>query len=79
MVDNKPVLIDLDSMRQHKTYFTSRVAHLKDLSRFMQNWQNAPALYNAFVKTFKVVYPDMLILIKAGIGANRDKSKEISS
>jgi tRNA A-37 threonylcarbamoyl transferase component Bud32 len=75
MVDNKPVLIDLDSMRQHKKYFTSSVAHLKDLNRFMQNWQNDIALYNAFVKTFKVVYPDVAILIKAGIGQN----KEISS
>jgi tRNA A-37 threonylcarbamoyl transferase component Bud32 len=79
IVDNMPVLIDLDSMRQHKKYFSSSVAHLKDLNRFMQNWQNQPALYNAFVKTFKVIYPDVAILIKAGIGANIDMVKEISS
>jgi tRNA A-37 threonylcarbamoyl transferase component Bud32 len=72
IVDNRPVLIDLDSMCQHRTYFSSSVAHLRDLSRFMQNWQNEPALYNAFVKTFKVVYPDISILIKAGIGQNKE-------
>jgi tRNA A-37 threonylcarbamoyl transferase component Bud32 len=72
IVDNKPVLIDLDSMHQHKMYFSSRVAHVKDLNRFMQNWQNQPALYNAFVKTFKVVYPDVAILIKAGIATNKE-------
>jgi tRNA A-37 threonylcarbamoyl transferase component Bud32 len=79
MLDNKPVLIDLDSMRQHKTYFSSSVVHLKDLNRFMQNWKNDIALYNAFVKTFKVVYPDVAILIKAGIGANKDMFKEINN
>jgi tRNA A-37 threonylcarbamoyl transferase component Bud32 len=72
MLDCKPVLIDLDSMRQHKTYFSSSVVHLKDLNRFMQNWQNDIALYNAFVKTFKVVYPDVAILIKAGIATNKE-------
>jgi tRNA A-37 threonylcarbamoyl transferase component Bud32 len=75
MQGTQPVLIDLDSMRQHKTYFTSSVAHLKDLNRFMQNWQNDIALYNAFVKTFKVVYPDISILIKAGIATNKELIK----
>jgi tRNA A-37 threonylcarbamoyl transferase component Bud32 len=79
MVDNKPVLIDLDSMQQHSTYARSSVAHLRDLNRFMQNWQNEPALYNAFVKTFKVVYPDISILVKAGIGQNIDMFKEINN
>lgn len=75
MQGTQPVLIDLDSMRQHKSYFSSSMAHLKDLNRFMQNWQNEPALYNAFVKTFKVVYPDISILIKAGIATNKELIK----
>jgi tRNA A-37 threonylcarbamoyl transferase component Bud32 len=80
MHNAQPVLIDLDSMRQHKKNITGSVAHQKDLNRFMQNWQNQPALYNAFVKTFKVIYPDVSILIKAGIGQNKEIShKEISS
>ena len=72
IIDNQPVLIDLDSMRQHATYFRSSLAHLRDLNRFMQNWQNEPALYNAFVETFNVVYPDISILIKAGIATNKE-------
>lgn len=72
MADNEPVLIDLDSMRQHSTYFRSSVAHLRDLHRFMQNWENDIPLYNAFVKTFKVVYPDVSILVKAGVFVNKE-------
>lgn len=75
MQGTQPVLIDLDSMQQHRFYFTSSVAHLKDLNRFMQNWQADNALYNAFVKTFKVVYPDTGVLVKAGIYTNKEISE----
>lgn len=70
MQGTQPVLIDLDSLRQHRK--SNIAAHVRDLRRFMQNWQNDNALYNAFVKTFKVVYPDVSLLIKAGIGANKE-------
>ena len=72
IVDNQPVLIDLDSMIQHRFERLALNGHVRDLRRFMQNWQESPALYNAFVKAFKVIYPDSLILIKAGIGANKE-------
>jgi tRNA A-37 threonylcarbamoyl transferase component Bud32 len=71
-VDNQPVLIDLDSMRQHEFSWFAELAHVRDQRRFMQNWQNEPALYNAFVEAFKVVYPDISILIKAGIFTNKE-------
>ncbi len=77
MQGTKPVLIDLDSLQQHRKIKIN--THIKDLQRFMQNWQNEPALYNAFVKTFKVVYPDISILVKAGIGQNKDMFKEINN
>ena len=70
MQGTQPALIDLDSMRQH--HKTNIAAHVRDLQRFMQNWQNDNALYNAFVKTFKVVYPDDSMLIKAGIATNKE-------
>lgn len=75
MHGTQPVLIDLDSMRQHRN--TNITAHVRDLQRFMQNWHasNQPrdnALYNAFVKTFKVVFPDDSMLIKAGIATNKE-------
>ena len=79
MVDNKPVLIDLDSMRQHSYGYFAQKAHVRDLKRFMQNWLKQPALYNAFVKTFKVIYDDTTVLQQAGIDQNKEIShKEIS-
>ena len=75
----QPVLIDLDSMRQHRFGYFAQKAHVRDLNRFMQNWQNQPALYNAFVKTFKVIYDDTTVLQQAGIDQNKEIShKEIS-
>jgi tRNA A-37 threonylcarbamoyl transferase component Bud32 len=65
--DGMPVLIDLDSMRQHcATYFATK-AHARDLRRFMQNWKHDTSLYNAFVKSFKVIYVDHTPLKLANI------------
>ena len=58
IVNNVPLLIDLDSMQQHQFTRLALRAHARDLHRFMQNWQEMPALYNAFVEAFKVVYAD---------------------
>ncbi len=60
-----PVLIDLDSMRQHHCDFFAERAHVRDLKRFMQNWKDDTSLYNALLKTFKVVYEDHAVLRKA--------------
>lgn len=65
--DCQPVLIDLDSMRQHRYDFFAEKAHVRDLKRFMQNWKDDTSLYNAFLKTFKVVYSDHRVLTKARI------------
>ena len=56
--DGKPLLIDLDSMRQHRYAFFAQKAHARDIKRFMQNWKDTPSLYNAFIKVFQVVYVD---------------------
>lgn len=56
--DGKPLLIDLDSMQQHRYNFFAIKAHARDIKRFMRNWKDEPSLYNAFVKSFKVVYAD---------------------
>jgi hypothetical protein len=58
IVDNKPVLIDLDSMKQHRFGLIAKHRHARDLRRFMRNWQADEALTNAFKKVFKVVYTD---------------------
>ena len=75
VVDNQPVLIDLDSMIQHRFDKLALNSHARDLRRFMQNWQDNTSLYNAFVKTFKVVYPNDSLLIKAGIVTNKELIK----
>ena len=62
MQNKQPVLIDLDSMCQHSLVQLGAQAHVRDLRRFMQNWKSEPALYNAYIKTFRVVYQDHLPL-----------------
>lgn len=65
--EGKPVLIDLDSMKQHKYQFFVQKGHVRDLKRFMQNWQGQQALYNAFLKSFKVIYQNHAPLVAAGL------------
>lgn len=67
LVDGEPLLIDLDSMKQHTGAQSAIRMHTKDLKRFMQNWKDEPSLYNAFVKVFKVVYADHAPLLAAEI------------
>lgn len=67
IADLQPVLIDLDSMRQHSYDYFAEKAHVRDLKRFMQNWKDDVSLYNAFLKTFKVVYADHAVLRQANI------------
>jgi hypothetical protein len=66
------MLIDLDSMYQHRFSLFAKQAHIKDLKRFLQNWKDDASLYNAFVKTFKVVYPEQSLLQKAGVLDNKE-------
>lgn len=68
MQGSTPLLLDLDAMRQHGRPCLK--AHVRDLRRFMQNWKNQPALYNAFVKTFRAVYADPQPLELAGVFEN---------
>lgn len=63
----EPVLIDLDSMQQHRHAFFANRAHARDLQRLMQNWKDDTSLYNAFLKSFKVVYADHTPLKQANI------------
>lgn len=67
VVNRAPLLIDLDSMQQHRFAQPALKAHARDLKRFMHNWQAMPALYNAFIAEFKVVYADHEVLRLAHI------------
>jgi len=48
IVDQQPVLIDLDAMQQHANKRSFRKAWEGDLQRFMQNWDDAPELKELF-------------------------------
>lgn len=61
------VVMDLDSMRQHRCAFTALKAHMRDLHRLLQNWQDDTSLYNAMLKSLRVVYADPTPLQKAGL------------
>ena len=67
MLGETPYLIDLDSMQQHAWDFLAKKRHVKDLKRFMRNWQDQPTLYNTFVEAFFAVYADSQVLRLAGL------------
>jgi len=67
IVDGKPVLIDLDSMREYRCNWWYSRRHVRDLRRFMRNWQHDAAARNILVAAFRVTYSDTSLLDKAGI------------
>lgn len=58
MDNGKPVLIDLDSMQHHGNKKAAFKAHVRDINRFMKNWQSMPTLHASFVKAFNQIYTD---------------------
>ena len=67
IVDGKPVLIDLDSMREYRCNWWYSRRHVRDLRRFMRNWQHDVAARNILVAAFRAAYSDTSLLDKAGI------------
>jgi len=49
----KPLLIDLDAMRQHGDEAAFRKAWQRDLQRFMRNWKDLPEIERLFVAALK--------------------------
>ncbi|MCP3672125.1 MAG: phosphotransferase [Gammaproteobacteria bacterium] len=50
---NEPVLIDLDSMKRHRSKILFKRARRGDLRRFMKNWKDLPELFVLFEDEFK--------------------------
>lgn len=44
LVDEQPFLIDLDSMRRHRTQILAKRSLQHEVKRFMENWQDYPAI-----------------------------------
>lgn len=67
IVDNAPVLIDLDSLKQHQYGWFATRRHARDLRRFMRNWQDDDQLCQAFKEALIATYQDQLPLKLAKI------------
>lgn len=50
----KPVLIDLDGMREHTTSLGFQRTFKKEVTRFMQNWQHQPKVFALFKALFAI-------------------------
>ena len=65
--DGHPVLIDLDAMCHYRCQHWFRRRHVRDLRRFMQNWQRDRAMRQLFAQALGRVYQDRHLLQQAGI------------
>lgn len=51
--NDTPVLIDLDGMTEHKSYFGLKRAWHQEVKRFMRNWENLPSVRTIFERMLK--------------------------
>lgn len=61
------IVMDLDSLQQHRCTRRALRAHVKDIRRLLQNWKDDTSLYNALLQSFQAVYVDRTPLTLAGI------------
>lgn len=67
LVDGQPLLIDLDSMHQHRCRWSFERRHVRDLRRFMLNWRQDAGIEASLVEAFKKHYRDARLLQRAGV------------
>lgn len=67
MVDGQPALIDLDSMQMHYCALVFQRKHIRDLRRFMRNWQHDSATTSLLTAAFEKIHKNRSLLQKAGI------------
>ncbi len=53
---NKPVLIDLDGMREHRSALVFKRAFQQEIKRFMHNWRDNRTVYDMFELLVQEVY-----------------------
>lgn len=58
IVDLKPVLIDLDSMLSHTSAWRFEAKHVRDLKRFMRNWEHDPETTALLKQAFVLQHDD---------------------
>lgn len=74
LADGKPLLLDLDAMKQHGCDRWFRRRHARDLRRFLKNWHNAPEILRMLKSALMAAYGDDPVLKMAGI-AQHDTSE----
>ena len=67
LVDGKPLLLDLDAMKQHGCELWFRRRHARDLRRFLKNWHNAPDILRMLKSALMTAYGNDPVLNMAGI------------
>jgi tRNA A-37 threonylcarbamoyl transferase component Bud32 len=67
IVDGRPVLIDLDSMRDYRCAWKFAGRHARDLRRLLDNWQHNPVILRLMVQSLIAVYGNAPVLEAAGI------------
>jgi len=68
----KPLLMDLDSMREYRCDWLFAKRHVRDLRRFMRNWQHDTNVSNMLVAAFLVTYKDTRLLNEAGMAITQN-------
>ncbi|WP_137719386.1 lipopolysaccharide kinase InaA family protein [Methylobacillus flagellatus] len=75
IVHGKPMLIDLDSMRQYAPGVLSelrfRRGHVRDLRRFLRNWQPGAVVLDELQQAFVMTYKEPAVLLAAGINTKK--------
>ena len=62
----RPLLIDLDSMQQHRCRWKFERKHVRDLRRLMMNWRQDARTKNLLFNAFREFYRDPRLLQRAG-------------
>lgn len=65
--DDAPVVLDLDSMRQHRTPQAARARHIRDLRRWLRNWPENSATRALLEQALNNEYEDTGLLQAAGL------------
>ncbi|MFP6805932.1 MAG: lipopolysaccharide kinase InaA family protein [Pseudomonadales bacterium] len=64
MAEDGPVLIDLDGMTEHRTEESFKAAFGRDLSRFMENWEDYPKIRSEFSSLLHDMFSDFGVNIQ---------------
>jgi len=75
LVDGKPLLLDLDAMKQHGCELWFRRRHARDLRRFLKNWHNAPDILRRLESALMTAYGNDPVLKMAGIAQHTSEYK----